>query len=57
MHYSELLEKKTDKTPREGGCWLFTGRKHKKSGHGLMDVIIPGLGKTIRNAMRTDLHT
>ena len=46
LHYGELLESKTEKTD---GCWLFTGRKDK-SGYGIMDVVIPGKGKTVRTA-------
>ena len=52
-HYSKQLEIKTDKSAGDDPvvCWLFTGRVNK-AGYGVIDVIIPGLGKSVRTAHR-----
>lgn len=59
LHYRNLLENKTDKSSGDDGCWLYTGRK-SKSGHGMVDVVIPWKGKTVRSAHRlaylTSIH-
>lgn len=55
-HYQHLLNKKTDKGETEMDhtgrvCWNFKGRVNR-AGYGVMDVIIPGVGKTVRTAQR-----
>ena len=50
-HYRKLVLDKTRETP-ETECWDWQGRLDRKSGHGKADVVIPGIGKTVRSAHR-----
>lgn len=54
--YRKILDSKTDKRGEDSHiCWPFKGRQ--KAGYGLVDVDIPGKGKTTRHAHRLVLMT
>ena len=53
-HYIQVLNTKTDRGDGDQhptNCWNFTGRINK-GGYGVIDIVIPGQGKTSRTAHR-----
>ena len=56
QRYQRIVEAKTEKRGEAAEiCWPFQGRL--KGGYGLVDVDIPGKGKTTRHAHRLVLMT